>query len=183
MSNFNNYYVITGGPGVGKTTLLQHLSDCGFVIVPEDARQIIREQVDSDGDALPWENREKYAYLMFEASAESYQKTKARKKDLVFFDRSIIDAVCYMKMEAISLDNDMQKTVKSCRYNKTVFLLPPWKEIFKADKERKQTWYEAILTYEQLKDAYKDAGYEVVEVRRGSVEERKDFVLGIINGS
>ena len=51
-----NFFVITGGPGVGKTTLLEALAKQGFPYVPEVAREIIREQASRNGDALPWAN-------------------------------------------------------------------------------------------------------------------------------
>lgn len=34
----NYFYVITGGPGVGKTTLLNELKNRGFTVFPEIAR-------------------------------------------------------------------------------------------------------------------------------------------------
>ena len=38
-----NLYVITGGPGSGKTTVLAELERQGFRCAPEVARQIIQE--------------------------------------------------------------------------------------------------------------------------------------------
>lgn len=58
-----NFFVITGGPGVGKTTLLETLAQQGFPYVPEIAREIIREQVSRNGDALPWANIPAYTHL------------------------------------------------------------------------------------------------------------------------
>jgi predicted ATPase len=50
--------VISGGPGVGKTTTLLELERRGFRCAAEVARQIIQEQVRDRGDALPWGDRE-----------------------------------------------------------------------------------------------------------------------------
>jgi len=47
-------YVITGGPGTGKTTVLRELQRRGFAVAEEVARRIIREQIDSGGAAVPW---------------------------------------------------------------------------------------------------------------------------------
>ena len=49
-----NLYVITGGPGTGKTTVLRELERRGFAVEEEVARRIIREQMESGGNALPW---------------------------------------------------------------------------------------------------------------------------------
>lgn len=60
----HNYYVFTGGPGSGKTTVLNLLEDMGYFIVKESARDIIRNQVETGGDAVPWMNIPRYADLM-----------------------------------------------------------------------------------------------------------------------
>jgi predicted ATPase len=41
-------YIISGGPGVGKTTLINALQKTGFKTVPEGARHIIRKQMVMD---------------------------------------------------------------------------------------------------------------------------------------
>jgi predicted ATPase len=40
-----NLFVISGGPGAGKTTVLEELAKLGSRHAPEVARQIIQEQV------------------------------------------------------------------------------------------------------------------------------------------
>ncbi|MCH5600298.1 AAA family ATPase [Niabella ginsengisoli] len=172
---FSKYYIITGGPGVGKTTLLRHLNIYGFTTVPEDARRIIKEQLASSGDALPWLDKSKYAIYMYEAAKRSYQNVQSQ--DVVFFDRSILDAVCYMIMENILLPQNIDVELAACRYNKQVFILPPWKEIYKTDSERKQQWEEAVYTFDKMKQTYHDFGYKTIEVPKETVEKRMAFVL------
>jgi predicted ATPase len=41
----NNWYVISGGPGTGKTTLIKLLEARGYATIPEMARHCIDEQL------------------------------------------------------------------------------------------------------------------------------------------
>lgn len=177
----NNFYIFTGGPGVGKTSLINALSWQGFQTVSEDARQIIREQMASNGNALPWANKQCYAQLMLDAALENYaiQKSQTNGKP-VFFDRGIPDSICYMKMENISIDEKILNAVKNHPYNKNVFIFPPWKEIYTTDSERKQNWDEVLFTHQQMMATYQELGYTVFEMPETSVAERLDFILNIL---
>ncbi|NGM60481.1 AAA family ATPase [Sphingobacterium sp. SGG-5] len=177
----NNQFIITGGPGVGKTALLNALSSDGFRIVPEAARTIIREQMETDGDALPWKNKRLYTDKMIAASILDYNRIiDSCSHEICFFDRGIPDAVCYAEMIGYRLSNDVVEQIQSCPYNTHVFILPPWKEIYETDSERKQDWEEAQQTYIHMRNMYKRLGYEPIIVPKGSIEERKEFVQSFI---
>lgn len=49
----DHFFVVTGGPGAGKTSLITELARGGFHTIPESGRVIIREEMQSGGDALP----------------------------------------------------------------------------------------------------------------------------------
>src|SRR5829696_8914157 len=68
------------------------------------------------------------------------------------------------------------------RYHPTVFLTPPWPEIFHADPERRHGWDEATAEYERLARAYPELGYRVVVLAKTSVQERADAVLAELSG-
>ena len=174
----SNLYIITGGPGVGKTTLLEALEEDGYLVIPEAARAIIQQQIEMNSDALPWKNKEHYLKEMLEASIRDYREIiKADKPSICFFDRSVYDAVCYAEMIGYAITEPEMKEVMACRYNKRVFILPPWREIYETDNERKQTWEEAEYTYHQLKMTYRQYGYEVIDVPKDTVIKRKEFIL------
>ena len=63
------------------------------------------------------------------------------------------------------------------RFNRQVFLTPPWPEIYRQDEERRHGLDAAIAEYERLLRDYPLAGYEVVELPRVPVGERADWVL------
>lgn len=177
-----NLFVITGGPGVGKTTLLNTLENKGFITVPEDARQIIKEQMRVDGEALPWKNKVYYSELMLKASLETYQNVVCNSSSqIVFFDRGILDTICYMEMENLLITEELITLIKSYPYNRKVFILPPWKDIYATDNERKQTWEEAIYTFPKMKETYLKYGYEVIEVPKNTVDERCSFVINYLS--
>ena len=53
-------YVITGGPGVGKTTVIEGLEKRGFFVVHECAREVIKEETEKGTDVLPWVDLKTY---------------------------------------------------------------------------------------------------------------------------
>lgn len=176
-----NFHILTGGPGAGKTTLLSSLKDLGFITADEEGRRIIREQLNSDADGLPWKNKELFAELMFEASIKTYQKiSQTRSVGPVFFDRGIIDTIGYLKLENIPVPKRMEIIAHEMKYHKNVFILPPWKEIYENDPERKQTLEVAERTFKCMYETYKNFDYHIIEVPRSAVKQRIRFILDTI---
>ncbi|TIV93045.1 MAG: ATPase, partial [Mesorhizobium sp.] len=50
----DHLFVVTGGPGSGKTSLIEALALKGIQHMPEAGRAIIQDQVRIKGNALPW---------------------------------------------------------------------------------------------------------------------------------
>lgn len=176
MKQKDNFYILTGGPGVGKTTLVEELKMRGYNCVPEVARKIIKDQVNVNGNALPWGDAKKYSGLMLSYSVSDFERL-IDIDDILFFDRGIPDTYGYEQLMKFDYNANLQKAVTEFRYNKTVFVLPPWKEIYETDSERKQNFSVAVETYQIMCDAYLDLGYDLIEVPCMSVKKRADFVL------
>lgn len=172
----NNFYIITGGPGAGKTTLLNELRKNGYNCVPETARNIIKEQVEAGGSALPWDDTRAYSDLMLSRSVQDFINLKDRK-DIYFFDRGIPDTYGYEVLMGFDIGDVLKNAVEQNRYNPLVFILPPWREIYETDSERKQDFQTAIDTYKVMVDVYKNLGYIPVEVPLLTVSERAAFVI------
>lgn len=178
-----HFYILTGGPGVGKTAVLNELASCGYATVPEIARAIIKEQLATGGGALPWKNKEHYLEQMFLKSVESYTHALTKNAQPLFFDRGLPDAFCYATLIGKPLSAEMEAAARTCRYAPKVFIFPPWQEIYETDSERKQDWKEAEATFELMKKTYGYYGYEVIEVPKDTIANRKDFILRHVFGS
>lgn len=177
-------YILTGGPGAGKTTLLNALKSSGFTTVDEEGRRIIKEQLEANGEGLPWVNKELFARLMFNAAVKAYKNiAQTLLNTPVFFDRGIIDTIGYLKLEKIPVPKEMEMRAYEMEYNRNVFILPPWKEIYENDNERKQSLEVAKSTFECMVETYKEYGYHLIEVPKISVDQRVNFILNTLDKS
>lgn len=174
----NHLYVITGGPSVGKTRLIEELKKRSFNTVEEDARKLIKEEIQTMGDAIPWKNKESYARKMLTRSINTYQTIqKSKINEPIFFDRGILDSLCYIEMENLNITCPINEEQVGILYHKEVFILPPWKHIYTTDNERKQDWDTCLFTYKKMVKTYKKYGYKLIHVPPGSITVRVDFIL------
>jgi predicted ATPase len=174
----NNFHIFTGGPGAGKTTTLEALRARGYLCVDEAARQILKEQAATGGNATHDGDRAKYRDLMLERGLRDYHALREATAP-VFFDRGIPELSDYGNAPGADDPVVVTQAIAECRYNETVFAFPPWEAIYTHDAERKHTFEHAVAVYELVCAVYPKLGYRVVEVPRAPVEERMEFILGI----
>src|ERR1700677_5125557 len=153
-----NLIAISGAPGAGKTTLLDILQSRGSACVPEVARHIIQEQMRSSGNFLPWQDTTTYITLMLEGSIASYLDHKNAQHP-TFFDRGLPDTLGYAQIIRLPDQSAIEEACAHHRYSK-VFLAPPWRAIYTTDTERKQTFDEALYSFDQARNAYIRCGYD-----------------------
>lgn len=177
---WKRFHIITGGPGSGKTTLIDSLRSRNYACSVEAGRGIIRDQVLIHGRALPWLEPLLFAELMLAWEMRSYQMAK-QSGGACFFDRGVPDVLGYLRLAKISAPEHMQKAAREFRYNPAVFIAPPWPEIFHQDVERKQDFDEAQRTYEALVSTYDGLHYDLIELPRLGVKERCQFILDYLN--
>ncbi|SFD25905.1 AAA family ATPase [Collimonas sp. OK412] len=168
--------VITGGPGSGKSTLIDSLAQAGYARSIEAGRGVIQDQVAIGGHALPWQDTASFAELMLSWEMRSYHLA-ANMTGPVFFDRGVPDVAGYLQLLGLEIPAHVEKAALAFRYHPQVFIAPPWPEIFSQDKERKQTFEEAVRTYDSMVAIYAKYGYELIELPRTPVEERLRFIL------
>jgi len=174
--NLERFFVITGGPGSGKSTLLDALQTRGFARSMEAGRAVIQDQVAIGGRALPWSDPVAFAEMMLSWEMRSYHLAQAWS-GIVFFDRGIPDVAGYLRLMKLPVPEHIAKAAQLFRYNRRVFIAPPWEEIFTQDRERKQDFAEAMRTYEAMVGTYQDCAYDLLEIPRAPVADRVEFVL------
>ena len=152
-----NFYIITGGPGSGKTSVIEALRKLGYHCVDEVGRKIIREQLLIGGDALHWGDRAKFLELMLSRSIGDYERA-SDSDGPVFFDRGIPELAGYCRLVKIPDLPHVAKAAKLFRYARIVFAMPPWREIYRNDAERKQDFAEAVASYDASVATYREFG-------------------------
>src|SRR6266446_5928573 len=126
----NLRFVITGGPGAGKTTTLDAIAVRGFQCVPESARAIIKKRKASGLNPRP--SPDQFGAEMLQEDMASYRGTPVQN-DPVFFDRGVCDSLAFLYLHGVISLAEVEAQVKEFRYNDLVFLMPPCPDIYRED--------------------------------------------------
>lgn len=168
-----NFFVFTGGGGTGKTALIEHLRAAGELTVDENIRAVIREQVEAGGSAVPWIDPKACCDLTTARDIADFDRL-AGETGRVFFDRGLMDMY---GTNGVPPSPALVEAIRTRRYNRQVFVFPPWQEIYANDAERRQDWSQMEAVFAQILRTLPDLGYHPVIVPKGSVEDRAAFVL------
>jgi len=169
-----NFVTISGCSGGGKSTLLAELRRRGFATIDEPGRRIVAEELKRGGRALPWVDAVAFARRAIELSLADRAVTEASAR-WVFFDRGLIDAAA--ALEHLTGEPVVESLGLVYRYNKRVFLAPPWPEIYVLDQERRHGLVGAVAEYDRLIDVYPSLGYDIHVLPKVSVAERANWIL------
>ena len=166
--------VLTGGPSVGKTTVIEILAKRFYAIAPEAARLVIEEERLKKSDALPWKDIFKFQTLV----AERQLKLEAEaKSDLIFFDRGLVDGSAYCKVNNLPTPQLILENSKN-RYDKVFFLESLG--LYVEDGVRSKDFEDAEKIHNAIKQAYVEFGYDPITVPVLPPEQRVDFILSLI---
>ena len=183
-SNFDSLHrlphkiIISGGPGFGKTSIIDHLNLLQFNCEHEISRSIIKEQIDSGGDILPWKNLELFSRIVFEKRVKQYFEAPVDK--MVFFDRGVPDVLAYMMLDNIEIPDKYFKSLLEINYCNLVFLTPPWEKIFSNDTERMENFSQAETIHQKIEEMYQQLGYETLALPYLPVSDRVNFILNTL---
>jgi predicted ATPase len=122
---------------------------------------------------VPWLDNARFCRLTVARDIANFDAL-AEERGRVFFDRGVGDSY---GANGEPPWPELVEAVRTRRYNRRVFVFPPWREIYETDAERKQEWPEAERTFDLILGILPKLGYEPVVVPIGSVEARAAFVL------
>jgi predicted ATPase len=170
----NNWYVVTGGPSTGKTTLLDILKSKGHKVFPEMARVVIDEGV-ARGLSVEQIRKDE---RKFQADVLKRKQELEEKHDnnlLTFFDRGMHDTLAYMRCFGLEVKKELENEINKYKYRK-VFLLDTLPE-FEQDYARIEDKNFRNKINKLLNEVYENSGIEVVHVPFDKPKKRADFVL------
>jgi predicted ATPase len=168
-------YVITGGPGCGKSSIISALEVSGETVVPEAAESFIRYQ-----KARGVENP--FLDPSFEDNVLKLQLQKekhAPNSERVFFDRGILDAWAYYQLQGRDPSELMHSVIEELRgsdHYQTIFLVDHIGKI-ENNYSRREDLESAVKLGELQGDNYRSLGYNVVKIPVASIEERMEYVM------
>ena len=124
--------VLTGGSGVGKTTLIDRLSALGYRTVPEASMRVISALNSLIGteSQLAWRTRHKQAFadlLGTVAVEQETQEASASEGGTGFLDRSVLDCLGYARVRGYEPPAFLTPAVQrqSAARIKAVFIVEP----------------------------------------------------------
>src|SRR3989344_2169092 len=173
----NNWYVITGGPSSGKTTLFKLLGGKGYRVIHEQARELIDQEL-YKGKTLGQIRRDEGKFQKKVLEMKITLEKKLSKEELIFFDRGIPDTLAYCWFHKIPVDKLLKKALKKSSYKK-VFLLELIK--YYEDYARNESAEESREIEKLLEKTYRGLNMSVIKVPEGTIKERVKFILKNIN--
>ena len=179
----NKKIVISGGPGSGKTTLVNLLRNRGYKWVDEFSRTLI-ENAQKKGENNIFNTQPLYfskeVWKVRKKQYEKYISGINKTQNLyVFFDRALHDVVAYLDYIGVSYDPH-QFDPSAFPYDMAM-LLPPWEAIYTKDNERKEDFEEAEKLYFYIKKTYQKYNIPIVEIPFEIPEARITTLLDYLN--
>jgi predicted ATPase len=171
-------YVLTGGPGFGKTMLAEKLAESGYRVGHETARTLMEEELKRGGEILPWRNSREFERRVMEERIRFLDKIPAG--EIAFADRGLPDQAAFSYYKGRVVSDRLAQAIQCHRYATFVFITPPWLAIYRTDEVRRETFQEACRIHDCVVKAYRENGYRLVELPKMSVDERAQFVIDFV---
>ena len=172
--------VITGGPGTGKSSIINELKRRGHICFDEISRQVTLDARKKGIEQLFLTEPLLFSKLLLEGRTKQFNEASKHKNDTVFLDRGLPDVLAYMDYFGSDYPQDFIDCCTTNRYD-MVFILAPWQEIFQSDSVRYENFEQAERIHQHLLATYKNFDYCLLDVPFETIEKRTDFILDTLN--
>ena len=172
---------LIGGPSTGKTTLINALKSNGYYCMEEISRQITLDAQEKGIDQLFLEDPLLFSKQLLLGRQTQFLESDSINDKLVFFDRGLPDVVAYLDYLKSSYPESFKEICREHTYD-MIFILKPWKAIYKQDNERYETFEQALVIHDFLVNLYKEFGYSIIDTPFGTVQERINFIINHLAG-
>ncbi|MEI6806243.1 MAG: AAA family ATPase [Myxococcaceae bacterium] len=177
-----NRIVITGGPGVGKTTIINELKRRGFQVLDESAADVISNEL-NNGNSEYWRDPE-FCNNILRLQISRETETENLRGQL-FQDRSVIDTYAFVN-HAPALtppSTEVNQTINGLRpnerYFRFVFFVQDLGESF-THEGRREDLQESRRIDQALRVEFTQRGYQIVDIPPASPSERVDQILRVL---
>lgn len=173
MNHNNSWYVITGAPSSGKTTVVKTLEKRGFDVIYEAARIYIDEGL-AKGKTIEEIRANEFLFqekiLKFKIECEK----KLSKEKIIFFDRGIPDSDAYYRTYGAGENNFLRKAMSDCSYKKAFLLemVDYEKDYARIESDEQRTQIQNLL-----KESYEKINVPILVVPKMSPEQRVEYIL------
>lgn len=171
-------YLVIGGPGTGKTTLIKTLKDLGYPIFEEAARLTITKNLRKKNNILPWTDRDAFDQQIMELMLDDYRK--ASQFEISFFDGGLLDIIAWRKYLKKGT-NKFDHFLNSYPYEKIAFSPTPWEELYYSDKIRPMDFQSARRINSSIIKYYRSIDFTVHKLAKQTPIQRARKVLRVIN--
>ncbi len=168
-----NWYVLTGGPGSGKTTTINLISARGYKTTIEHARHFIDTQRQT-GRTVDEIRKNQLEFQKGVLIMQVEQESALNPNEIVFLDRALPDALAYYYFLDLPVDEKLSEALKLYRYKKIFVLdcLPFVQDYARKEDEKAQKEIHSLLI-----KVYTDLELPIVHVPVMHPEQRVDFIL------
>ena len=173
--------VITGGPGTGKTSLIEALAERGWASVPEAAIEVIGELNEEMGleRQKEWRHahRGEFQGRVLARQRELEEAALASGESVVFLDRSRVDGLAYCRYFNENPPPELVRAAGEIRFDDVV-----WLEQLRTFPERAATGRTSdrtasIALGSEIATVYAELGFELLRLEDRPLAERTDLLL------
>lgn len=174
-----NKFVLTGGPGLGKSVLLPGLKAAGFRVFPEAARRIIDDWLAQGAQSpSPFDERRTFDAQITSLMVRDYQLDDDGHPCV--YDRGLPDLIGWCYYLKLPCEDYVRRVVEGHPYERLVLITPEWAPWYEQTQDRPFSLIESFRINAEIRRAYTELGYEPVELPRDSVSGRVAFITAAI---